>query len=97
MANRPDGSVERLDGRPRSGTMTVEDADPPVYRCYFLDDRGRMATAAVIERTDDTSAIRDAVALLNRRNHGGRLYAGIELWDRARLVHASQKPPIGGA
>lgn len=75
--------------------MTADGADEPVYRCYFLDERGRVAIAEVIERTDDASALHDALALLTRRNTGGRLYAGIELWERSRLVHASPKPAAG--
>ncbi len=62
-------------------------ASRPLYRCYFVDDRRRVVTVEVLDRVDDDAAIRASLALLDQRNRPRWRYAGLELWDRARLVH----------
>jgi hypothetical protein len=58
----------------------------PVYRCYFLDFRGRVAAAEIVDQAHDDAATRAALELLTARNRRQLRYAGIELWDRERRV-----------
>jgi hypothetical protein len=61
-------------------------ASAPVYRCYFLDFRGRVAGVEVVDHAHDTAATQAALELLTARNRRQLRYAGVELWDRERRV-----------
>jgi hypothetical protein len=69
--------------------MPSDHPDAPVYRCYFLDARGRVGGVAVLEQRDDAAAVQAALALLAARNAQRRRFFGVELWDRGRRVHVA--------
>jgi hypothetical protein len=51
------------------------------YRCYFLDENGKINGVDIVERETDAAAVEEAQ---RRRDNSG--YPKIEVWDRARLV-----------
>jgi transposase len=58
------------------------------YRCYFLDSRRAIVAVEVIQCADDAEAQRHATAMFQARRGDPPIYHGIEVWDRARLVHS---------
>ncbi|MBN8906716.1 MAG: hypothetical protein BGO51_28285 [Rhodospirillales bacterium 69-11] len=50
------------------------------FRCYFLDDRDRIADATMVEALDLADAVRRCRALLNGDDRRGRFH-GIEIWQ----------------
>lgn len=67
--------------------MADAGAETPLYRCYFLDHRGRVLAAEVIEHPDDASATAAALGRLADHNSSRLRYTGLELWDRDRRVY----------
>jgi hypothetical protein len=53
------------------------------YRCYFLDDRGKIVSVENIDAPDDEHAKRVATEMLAQR---ADRYPAIELWQLGRRV-----------
>jgi hypothetical protein len=53
------------------------------YRCYLLDAQSHIASAEVIECSDDAAAKSRAREILAEKPR----FRGVEVWDRARRVH----------
>ena len=58
----------------------------PYYRFYYTDSAGSLVGFVLLELNDDSCAIARADALL-----ASSIYAGIEVWDRARLFYRKVK------
>jgi hypothetical protein len=58
----------------------------PYYRCYYLDSADRVASTDVIACDTDSQAQARADILLIACG-----YAGIEVWDRSRVVYRVRK------
>ncbi len=52
------------------------------YRCYFLNQAGRIEASEIVEAEADEEALIQAAQLLKGQRH----YRAIEVWDRARRV-----------
>ncbi len=52
------------------------------YRCYFLNQAGRIEAVEIVDAQADEEALIQAVELLKTQRH----YRGIEVWDCARRV-----------
>jgi hypothetical protein len=66
------------------------------YRCYFLNDAKKIASAANVVCESDAEAMRTAAGLLADANrYHGIKYHGIEVWTGTRRVCVQTAP--GGA
>ena len=57
------------------------------YRCYFLDNSGRVFDRKLVECDDRVAALADAAKLLAESEVAG----GVEVWEDAYMVQRLKK------